>query len=44
MGHLSALLKKNFTLWKKGGCCSLLEILFPVTFTLFLLIFRNSSS
>lgn len=43
MGHLGALMKKNWTLWRKGGVCSCLEIIFPVSLVLLLFIFRNET-
>ena len=39
--HLSALLRKNYIVWKRAWCCSLLEILLPVIFGLILSSFRG---
>ena len=41
MSHYKALMKKNFILWKRNSCWSLLEILFPVLFASLLFIFRS---
>lgn len=43
MGHLSALLRKNWILWKKNKFCSCLEILFPAAFCLLFFIFKGES-
>ncbi|KRX00793.1 P-loop containing nucleoside triphosphate hydrolase [Pseudocohnilembus persalinus] len=41
MGHLQALIKKNFKIWKRGGCVSYLEIILPVLFCCFFILMRN---
>lgn len=40
MAHLTALLKKNYILWKRSCCCSLCEILLPLVFIAILLSIR----
>mmetsp|Transcript_24372 Transcript_24372/g.21543 ORF Transcript_24372/g.21543 Transcript_24372/m.21543 type:complete len:105 (+) Transcript_24372:50-364(+) len=39
--HLKALLHKNWILWKRNMCCSILEILIPVFFMFIFAVFRN---
>ena len=41
--HLRALLKKNFILWKRSWCISLLELLVPVLLASFMMGFRSAS-
>jgi len=40
--HLKALLKKNWILWRRNLCCSILEILIPVLFAVAFKIFREA--
>jgi len=42
--HLKALLNKNWILWKRSWCISLLEILIPVIFSLLLILLKENSS
>ncbi|CAD8078613.1 unnamed protein product [Paramecium primaurelia] len=41
MSHLTALLKKNYILWKRNCCCSVCEILLPLFFIGLLLTIRQ---
>lgn len=41
MGHTSALLKKNFIVWKRGGCTTYCEIVLPLIFCLFFFLMRG---
>lgn len=41
MGHLSALLKKNMILWRRGGICAYCEIILPLLFCLFFFLMRG---
>lgn len=41
--HLKALLRKNWILWKRGWCISLLEILVPFLFAFITIAFRQAS-
>lgn len=43
MGHLKALLKKNLTLWKRGGICTYCEIILPTLFCLFFVLMKSLS-
>ena len=39
--HLKALMSKNWILWKRNLCCSILEIVIPVLFMFLFGVFRN---
>lgn len=39
--HLKALLKKNWIVWKRNWCVSCLEIIVPVLFVFFLVVFKQ---
>lgn len=41
--HLKALLIKNWILWKRSYCCSIMEILVPVIFMSFYIVMTLSS-
>ncbi len=41
--HLRALLKKNWILWKRSWCISILEFLIPFLFAILILAFRGAS-
>lgn len=41
MGHLKVLLRKNWLIWKRNGCGSYLEILFPIGFMCVFYLFRS---
>ena len=41
--HLKALLIKNWILWKRSWCVSLLEILLPIIFVFLTIAFRSAS-
>ncbi len=40
VNHFSALMKKNFILWRRNCCCACLEILIPVFFMFILVLVR----
>ncbi|CAD8082367.1 unnamed protein product [Paramecium sonneborni] len=40
MSHLTALLRKNYILWKRNYCCSICEIILPLFFICLLLTIR----
>jgi len=42
--HLKALLKKNWILWKRSWCISLLEIAVPLLFAILMIALRQASS
>lgn len=44
MGHLSALLKKNLILWRRGGICAYCEIILPLLFCLFFFLMKGLSN
>ena len=39
--HLKALLRKNWIIWKRGWCVSILEIVVPLLFAAIMLVFRK---
>ena len=41
--HLKALLTKNWILWKRNWCISLLEIVLPILFVFLVIAFRKAS-
>jgi len=41
--HLRALLRKNWILWKRSWCVSILEFLIPFLFAILILAFRGAS-
>jgi ATP-binding cassette subfamily A (ABC1) protein 3 len=40
--HLKILLWKNWLLWKRNCCCSVMEIILPVLMCCFFFLFRSS--
>jgi ATP-binding cassette subfamily A (ABC1) protein 3 len=40
--HIKVLLWKNYLLWKRSMCCSILEIILPVLLCCFFYLFRSS--